>query len=81
MKKAKDVTNPYEHLKIVEIQECSDLICDVKLLKYILHYAVALKKIVIDPYRYGATNLLGDKQAARCRLASLLPQGVDLCIL
>ncbi|GJS12364.1 F-box domain containing protein [Tanacetum coccineum] len=87
MTKAKDVTNPNEHLKIVEIVGYYGRICDVKLVKYIVHTAVALKKIMIDPCwdrewaSVRARNCLKNKEAARCQLASVLPQDVDLCIL
>nr|GEY26105.1 hypothetical protein [Tanacetum cinerariifolium] len=87
MTKAKDVTNPNEHLKIVKIVGYYGRICDVKLIKYIVHTAVALKKIVIDPCgdrewaSVRARNCLRNKEAARCQLASVLPQDVDLCIL
>lgn len=86
MRRAKDVTNPNEHLKVVEIEGYFGRICDVKLVKYIIHTTVALKKIVIDPcwdcgWVSASARNLGNKEAVRCQLASVLPQGVDLCIL
>ncbi|GJR92698.1 F-box domain containing protein [Tanacetum coccineum] len=48
----KDVTNPKEHLKIVKIEEYFGHEGDVELVEYIVHTAVALKKIVIDSFCY-----------------------------
>ncbi|GJW22993.1 F-box domain containing protein, partial [Tanacetum coccineum] len=80
MTKAKDVTNPNEHLKIVEIVGYHSRIYAEKLVKYIIHTTVALKKIVIDPcwnrgwLSRSARNFLRDKEAcsmpARISIAS-----------
>ncbi|GJW24710.1 F-box domain containing protein [Tanacetum coccineum] len=81
----KDVTNPKEHLKIVKIEEYFGHEGDVELVEYIVHTAVALKKIVIDYFCYyhglmtaSQRNFLENKKAARSnvrlQLASILPQ-------
>ncbi|PWA38598.1 F-box domain, FBD domain, Leucine-rich repeat domain, L domain-like protein [Artemisia annua] len=89
--KARDATNPIEHLKLVKIMGYYGRKCDLELAKYLMNAAVALKKIVIDPFRYDselsqtAANFILNEEVARFttndQIKSILRPGVELCIL
>ncbi|PWA61788.1 F-box domain, FBD domain, Leucine-rich repeat domain, L domain-like protein [Artemisia annua] len=90
-RKARNVTNPIKHLKLVKIVGYYGRKCDLQLAEYIIHTAVSLKKIVIDPFEYNrglspaAFNFLKNKEVARSttkdQLKSILHSGVEYCIL
>lgn len=89
--KARDATNPIEHLKLVKIMGYYGQKCDLELAKYLMNAAVALMKIVIDPFIYDselsqtATNFILNEEVARFttndQIKSILRPGVELCIL
>ncbi|GKA50956.1 F-box domain containing protein [Tanacetum coccineum] len=89
-RKARDATNPIEHLKLVKIIGYYGRKCDLELAEYLMNVSVALKKIVIDPFRYDsglsptAINFILDPEAALVtindQIKSKLPPGVELCI-
>ncbi|PWA47821.1 F-box domain, FBD domain, Leucine-rich repeat domain, L domain-like protein [Artemisia annua] len=86
-RKAREVTNPIKNLKLVKIVGYYGRKCDLQLVEYIIHSAVSLKKIVIDPFEYNrglspaAFNFLKNKEVARSttedQLKSILGSALD----
>ena len=91
-RKARGSVIPHEHLKLVKIKGFYCRTSDFELAAFIIRTCVALKKIVIDPCHNQrqlplntVRKFLMNKEAAlssaKRQLETILPSGVELCIL
>uniref|UniRef100_A0A2N9ISV6 FBD domain-containing protein n=1 Tax=Fagus sylvatica TaxID=28930 RepID=A0A2N9ISV6_FAGSY len=82
---------PHQYLKVVEFLGYCGRICDVEFVLYFIKNAVALEKILIDPYdqivknsAFQTANINQEQIArsrAKCQLEDKVPPSIELVIL